>query len=511
MFEPVSLLMALAELFGEPMAKKMVAWAKGSEVAQLVRLLKKDFPMAKGLRTQPEALGALWYYAKTGQFQLEEMVSAVRPLTDSEDQAIRLAEAIRDNQWRAVRKESQLHFECLRLADQIQVEAAAGKERDERVERSLERLEQAIAKLARELPAARQLPAQTLPFVDREKAIKAGEELLSHPPAGRAAMVINLSGMAGMGKSALALELAYRQIERFPAGALYVELRAPDGHLRHPGEVAGRLLRDLGVSPEAIPRDPEERLCLLRSTLAERPVLLVLDNAESEAQVRDLIPPAAESLVLITSRAPLAIGVEQSIDLEALADGDAALLFESIVGKRARDEPDAVATMIARCGGLPLALVVLASRTRRRPAMPLSAFLPAGSGDGDEVEALDDPRATLRTALVAAIDAASAGARRLLLLLASLEATEIDPSMAGALVGIEVAAAAKLIEELGDARLLLAVEGGGWRIHSLMRATAASLARKELGEEEIASAQKLRVDWLVSHAKEHVRDLKGEV
>ncbi len=192
-------------------------------------------------------------------------------------------------------------------------------------------------------------------------------------------------------------------------------------------------------------------------------------------------------------------------------DGDALLLLESIAGERVGREPEAAAAIVARCCGLPLALVVVAGRARRQPKLPLSAFVPANPNDVADIAELDDPDGTLRNALTSAIDAADELARRLLLLLAVLDVTEISPPLAAALMQIDETEARRLIEELGDERLLIAVEGGGWKIHGLLRTTAQSIAHRELAEDEIVSAQKRRVDWLVDAAGEHVRDLEGEV
>jgi len=504
MVEPLSVAAALGKLFGPRVAREIGRWIKGSEAAQLVKLLKPDFPAAKSLLTQPEVLGELWLYAETGEFRRAEMVRAIRPLTGSEREAEDLAEAIRDKQWRAIRDERQTHFEFQRLAAEMRANMQANEER------ILARLDEALAGLAKALPAARQLPAQSLPFVDRKDEIAAGERLLRERPGGNAAVILNCSGMAGIGKSAFVLELAHRRSADFSAGVLFVEMRSPDGRIRDPAEIASRLLRDLGVSPTAIPQDAQERLGALRSILAETPVMLVLDDVADEKQVRELIPASPSSMVLITSRAPLALGTAESIDLAELGEKDATLLLESIVGKRVRGEPEAAAEIVARCRGLPLALIVVAGRARRQPTLPLSAFVPAEPDGGDLAE-LDDPDGTLLIALTSAIDSAGEPARRLLLLLAALKVTEISAPLAAALVQTSVGEARRLIEKLGDERLLIPVEGGGWKIHDLLRMTARSLAHRELAEDEIASAQKRRVNWLVNDANEHVRDLKGEV
>jgi hypothetical protein len=505
MIEPIAAGTFLAKQLGPPLASKVAQWAKGSEAHQLAKVLKPRFPAAQGLLTQPAALRELWFYAETGEFRREETVLAIRPLTKSDEEAEALAEAIRTTQWRVMRDARQQHFEFDRLAAEFRDNQEAGEDR------ILARIEDAIAKFARALPAARQLPAQTSPFVDRKTEIAAGERLLTQPAASQAAVVLSCSGMAGIGKSAFVLELAHRHADRFPGGVLYVEMRSPDGRTRSPGDVAARLLRDLGVAPVSIPRDPQERLAMLRSTLVETPVMLVLDNASDEDQVRELIPADSTSTVLITSSAPLSLGAAQPIDLAELGDDDAVALLATIIGKRVVEEPEAAAAIAKRCVGLPFALVVVAGRARRHPNRPLAEFARATSAGIDEIAALDDPSGSLRAMFASAIDAANETARRLLLLLAALDVTEIDPELVTALVQIDAASAARLLEELGDKRLLIEIEGGHWKFHEILRAVAASIARGELDDDQIASAQKRRVAWLVSAAKEHVRDLEGEV
>jgi len=508
MIEPGSLAVVLVEHFGERAAEEIRKWMKGSEAAQLVKLLKDDFPAAQSIRTQPEALGALWLYAKTGDFRREEMVRAVRPLTSSDAEAEALAEAIKDNQWRVMRDARQTHFEFQRLATQIRADGEASEMRDKQI---LERLEEAIASLAKSLPAARQLPAQTFPFVNRDGEIAAGEALLRQTPTGQVAIVLNCSGMIGVGKSTFVLEVAHRHASQFSDGVLFVEMRSPTGQIRTSAEVAARVMRDLGVAPKSIPRDPQERLAMLRSVLNDVSVMLVFDDAHSDEQIRDLIPASPKSMVLITSRAPLSLGAAPAIDLAELGDRDAVVLLEKMIGDRVRGEPEAAAAIVSRCGGLPLALVVVAGRARRNPTRPLVEFAQPASNPIEELAALDDPHGTLRSTFSSAIGTASTPARRLLLLVAALDVADINPSVVAALVQTDEGSAAQLLEELGDERLLIPLEGGRWKLHGLLRAVAASLARGELAGAEVSSAQERRVALLVNAANEHVGDLKGEI
>ena len=503
MVEPVSIATGVAKVVGPRVAKEVIKWAWGSEARQLVNLLKRDHPAAPKLLLQPDALGELWFYAETGELDYDAMLAAVRPVTKSEEEAKALVEAIRTTQWRAMRDERRSHFEFLRLRQEIKSDLESAQ--------VLARIEEALSGFRRGLPIARQLPAQISPFVDRDREITEGQKFLGTNPAGHVALILCCSGMPGAGKSAFALELAHRRAAEFAGGWLYVDLRSSAGSHRSPANVAARLLLDLGVAPETIPPEPDARLALLRSLLTQEPVLLVLDNARDEDQVRDLIPPSAESVVIITSRASLGgLGSARLIDLEEMSEEDAVAVLRVLIGERVVAEPDATSELVAVCGGLPLALAVIGGRARRRPEEPLSALAASVARAANALGALDDPAGTLRAALESAIEAASIAARRLLLLLGALEVADIEPEVAGVVGGVEAPEALRLLEELGAERLLTPVAGGGWRMHQLLRLVAASIAKAELGD-ELASAQQRRVVWLASSAREHVGDLEGEV
>lgn len=503
MVEPVSIATGVAKVVGPRVAKEVIKWARGSEARQLVNLLKHDHPAAPKLLLQPDALGELWFYAETGELDYDAMLAAVRPVTKSDEEAEALVEAIRTTQWRAMRDERRSHFEFLRLRQEIKSDVENAH--------VLARIEEALSGFRRALPVARQLPAQISPFVDRDREINEGQEFLETNPFGHVALILCCSGMAGAGKSAFALELAHWRAAKFDGGWMYVDLRSPGGGDRSPADIAARLLLDLGVAPETIPPEPDARVALLRSLLAQEPVLLLLDNARDEDQVRDLIPPSAESVVIITSRASLAgLGSARLIDLKEMSEEDAMAVLRALIGERVVAEPQAASEIVAACGGLPLALAVIGGRARRRPEEPLGVLAASVARAADAVGALDDPGGTLRAALESATAAASVGARRLLLLLGALEVADIKQEVAGVVAGVNATEALRLLEELGAERLLTPVAGGGWRMHQLLRLVAAAIAQDELGD-ELMSAQQRRVDWLASSAREHVGDLEGEV
>src|SRR5262249_51222189 len=189
-------------------------------------------------------------------------------------------------------------------------------------------------------------------------------------------------GKAGVGKTALAVHVAHQMRPDFPDGQLYVNLRGAEAQALAPAEVLGRFLRALGVEGQCLPEDPESRARLDRSWRAGRRVLVVLDNAADEAQVRPLLPAGAGNAVLVTSRARLAgLTLAEVIDLGVLPVGQAVELLGKIVGAgRVAAEPTAAAQIAALCGYLPLALRIVGARLAAKPHWRIQrAARPPGS------------------------------------------------------------------------------------------------------------------------------------
>jgi hypothetical protein len=487
---------AAGQQLGSSVGKRILDWSRGSEAKRLARLLKDQYPAASKMLTQPDALGQLWLYAETGVFDGEALLQAVKPITTDDEEARRLVEAVRTTTWQAVRDERRTHFELRSVRAELAEEI--GQARDG----VIERLDAALSRLGRDLPAARQLPAATERFVDRVAELALANEAATTPAAGGAARIVAIAGMAGIGKSALAIEVARRLGNAFEGGALYVDLRGNGGQMRAPSEVAGRLLRDLGVAAEAIPNG-EGAVALLRSLLAELPVLLVLDNARRVEDVHELVPANPDSVVLITSQTPMAALQRATlISLDALPDADAHELLAGYVPERIAHEPEAAKRIVEACHGLPLAVTVVGARLRRRNDRPLSSF--ASTLDAGGLAAVDDPDGTIRSVLEAALGAASMRARRTLLLVAMLDVVDLSPVSLAALAGVSETDGAGLVEELEDLQLL---QDG--RVHRFVRWLLFDLAQVELKEEDVTSAQQRRVDRLVNSAQPHIDELEG--
>ncbi|WP_445081961.1 BTAD domain-containing putative transcriptional regulator [Streptomyces ipomoeae] len=198
-----------------------------------------------------------------------------------------------------------------------------------------------------------------------------------------------ISGMAGVGKSALALHLAHELADRFPDGQLYVNLHGatPGMTPLTPAQALASLLRDLGTDPRRIPEQPDEAAALLRSTLAPTRTLMVLDDAANAAQVRPLLPAGAGCAVIVTSRSPLAaLDGAHRFPLAPLSDDESAALLRAASGRAAG--LDATHPLVALTGRLPLALRVVAARLAARRAHTRRA----GRSTGRHGRAVASPR-----------------------------------------------------------------------------------------------------------------------
>jgi DNA-binding SARP family transcriptional activator len=223
-----------------------------------------------------------------------------------------------------------------------------------------------------------QLPAATRAFTGREGELArlvdvCTSESGDSPPNG--AVVCAIDGMAGVGKTALAVHLAHRVAGRFPDGQLYIDMHgySPDIAPRSAGEALDTFLRTLGTAPSEVPRDLEERAAFYRERLIGTKTLIVLDNAANEAQIQPLLPSATGCAVLITSRRRLrALDDAYSLSLEVPPASDAIALFRTVAGpgRTAGNDP-ALAEIIELCGRLPLAVRIAAALLRHRAAWSL--------------------------------------------------------------------------------------------------------------------------------------------
>jgi DNA-binding SARP family transcriptional activator/tetratricopeptide (TPR) repeat protein len=342
------------------------------------------------------------------------------------------------------------------------------------------------------LDAARVVPRQLPPAVARfagrsgELGVLAGlaEEVASG--AGGTVVISAIGGMAGVGKTALAVLFTHRVAGLFPDGQLYVDLRGfgPSGDPVPPARVVREFLGALGVAPRAVPADVDAQAGLYRSVLAGKRVLVVLDNARDAAQVRPLLPGSAGCLVVVTSRSQLAglAAVEGArlLPLGLLTEQEARELLAGRLGAgRVEAEAEAVTELIGLCARLPLALAITAARAAARPEHPLEALAAELRAAGGPLDALDagEPTASVRAVFSWSYRQLSPAAARLFRLLGIHPGPDISAPAAASLAGVEPAQARHLLAELARAHLVAEHAIGRYAFHDLLRAYAAEQAR----------------------------------
>jgi tetratricopeptide (TPR) repeat protein/transcriptional regulator with XRE-family HTH domain len=362
----------------------------------------------------------------------------------------------------------------------------------------------------------RQLPPAVRHFGgrDRELAELARLTGLAGLPDGtRAAgtvLVTAIGGTAGVGKTTLALYWAHQVADRFPDGNLYVNLRGfyPGGRAMDPAVATRHFLDALDVPPSRVPADPDAQTALYRSLLANRRMLIVLDNARDAAQVRPLLPAAPGCLVLITSRNLLSglIAAEGAhpvmLDLFTVAEARQ-VLANRLGADRLAVAPDAVDEIVERCGRLPLALAVVAARAAAHPELPLAAVAEelAGARGKLDVFADHDPYTDIRAVFSWSYHALTAPAARLFRLLSLHPGPDVTAPAAASLAAVDLTGARALLTELRRANLAIERRGGRYTCHDLLRAYAADLAGTTDSEPDRDAATDRLIDHYVRAAQ----------
>jgi len=318
----------------------------------------------------------------------------------------------------------------------------------------------------------------------------AGAEHEKQPPA---SSVTVIAGLAGVGKTTLAVHAAHLLADRFPDGQLYLDLRGFDrsGMVQSPQDAVRQLLAGLGVPPDRVPGEPDAQIGLYRSVLAGRRVLIVLDNARSAEQVRPLLPGARDCQVLVTSRdqmrSLIAIEGARLVGLSPLSPDDAReALIRRLGADRVAAEPEAVDTIVRLCAGLPLTLSIVAARAATRPTHPLSSIAAELTRSGTGLQALADPDSATdaRASLALSYHALSAGAARILRLSSLHPGAEASRDALASLAGIDAAEAEGDLDELERGYLMTQPEPFTYACHDLVRAYAAELAATEDAADE---------------------------
>jgi len=365
----------------------------------------------------------------------------------------------------------------------------------------------------RRVPA--QLPADVADFTGRAGHLQRLHGLISaagHPGNGAVTVAV-VAGAPGLGKTALSIHAAHGLRPEFPDGQLYVSLLGGSEHPVPPDEVLARFLRDLGVDGARVPADGEERAAMYRTRLAERQMLIVLDDAEDAAQVRPLLPGTGSCAVIVTSRRRLSgLAGSRLIDLDVLDDAEAAELFTRIVGaERADADPDAMRDVLGICAGLPLAIRIAGARLAARRGWTVRTLADRLADQRRRMDEFTAGDLAVRACFQVSFDAlprmAGGGVdpAHVFRMLGVWQGPSIGLRAATALLGEQEDPVADALEVLVDANLLESPGPDRYRLHDLLRAYAAERAQAEEAPQAIDDAVRRVLEWYLRTADASAR------
>lgn len=328
------------------------------------------------------------------------------------------------------------------------------------------------------------LPYHTAHFIGRAEELRS--LAVPCPAAETALRIVAVDGMAGAGKTTLALRLAHQLAPNYPGGQLFIDMQGhtPGQEPLEPEAALERLLLDFGLRPEEIPVDARQRSARWRAEVAERGVLVVLDDVLDVRQIRPLLPGTGKAQVIITSRRRL-VGLDGATfcSLDMMPEADAVELFTRIAGAgRVGGQPKAVAEVVALCAKLPLAVSIAASRFHSRPAWTLTDLIARLRDDRTRLREFSLGERDLSALFAASYRHLSPEQRRLLCVLglAHVPGEQFDAGAAAALANISVPEADRLLEELFDVHLLRQSAAGRYHFHELLRQYALTQVATEL-------------------------------
>jgi DNA-binding SARP family transcriptional activator len=364
----------------------------------------------------------------------------------------------------------------------------------------------AASHVATRPPMPRQLPARIPRLVGRVNELRQVTRLLEDATTSPAFVI---TGTAGIGKTALAVHWAHQVADQFPDGQLYVNLRGfePSGAAMPPTEAIHRFVEALGVSAEAMPADLDARAALYRSLLAERRVLVVLDNVRDADQVRPLLPGSATCAVVITSRNQLESLVASEgaypVTLRPFSAEEGIALVASRLGtdyvtshRQAADE------LVQRCARLPLALTIAAARASIDPHLPLTTLVEQLRDEQTRLDVLDtgDPASSVRAAFSWSYRHLGQQASRMFRMLGIHPGPDISLPAAASLAGVGRDDARAALATLKRACLVSEPAPGRFVLHDLLSLYAAERAKDEETPADRGTATRRLLDWYLHSA-----------
>lgn len=334
-----------------------------------------------------------------------------------------------------------------------------------------------------------QLPPPIGDFTGRKEELESVTALLLQATQGgeTGSVISVVAGMAGIGKSAIAIHVAHQLKNDFPDAQLYVNLRGSESQLLKPLEVLAGFLRALGAHEQSIPEDLTERSDLYRSLLSGKRALVVLDNARDEAQIRPLLPDSSTCAVLVTSRSTLPTLEGASVlNLAVMTQPEALELLQKLVGvERTQAQLEVAKNIIGLCNRLPLAIRITGGTLRNKPNWRLEEYAVQLPQERQRLVQLRVSDVDVRATLALSYQELDATAARLFRLLGLLSGASFAPPIASALLESDLATAQEAVERLVDLLLLEPAGEGRYCFHDLVRL----FARGQLAQEEPAEAR----------------------
>jgi DNA-binding SARP family transcriptional activator/tetratricopeptide (TPR) repeat protein len=358
---------------------------------------------------------------------------------------------------------------------------------------------------ASDVRVPRELPMDVSDLVGRDKVKGQVVAQLTESRSGVPLVVI--SGQPGVGKTALAVHVAHELSARFPDGQLYADLRGhSSGRPLDPVELLPRFLISLGVPPPQVPKELDELTSLYRTLLADRKVLVLLDNVGTPQQVRPMLPNAPECAVIVTSRNELrgltALQGAQPNGLDVLSTDEACVLLAGIVGPARIRSDDAGARELAElCGHLPLALRIAAANLGAQPDRSLADFA-AELRRGNRLAALEiegDEEATVRAAFALSYAALDERTARLFRLLGLIPGPDFTVAAVAALAAVSTEDSTRLLDRLATANLVNRTADTRYQLHDLLRLYAAERCHQEDDRAAIIAAKERLFQWYLLH------------
>ncbi|WP_328991631.1 tetratricopeptide repeat protein [Kribbella sp. NBC_01245] len=352
-------------------------------------------------------------------------------------------------------------------------------------------------------PAAvvpRQLPLAAGDFIGREAELGTLRQALAG--TAEALRVLTITGMGGVGKTALAIQAAHESVAQFPDGQVYVDLRGfGPGTATAPLDALREVLSVFGIQPDELAADEAQAVAKYRTLLADRRMLVVLDNAADAQQVLPLLPGSARCAVIVTSRLDLpAIAGTIRVPLEVPPLAESLRLLATVARRTLTDDP-AWTQVVEHCGGLPLAIRIAGARLAARPNWPVSHLAERLADERRRLDELEiDAGTGVRTTLNLSIDhlresddPIDVRAAAVFAFLGLVESPDASARQVAALAGCSERDAATALERLVDVHLLASPAPERYRMHDLLRVAAVEHANRVLTPDERTAA---RVRWL---------------